>query len=324
MFATDVLEPLIPLAVRADAGGLDRVWTTEYLHRDAVARALALLLATSRLQVGTGVAYAFTRLPDGMAALAGDVQRMSGGRFALGLSPGTRGVRRWFGADFEPPAPRLREYVAAVRRSWEKDPRMDNPPDVFASALNPIMARSVARTCDGVLLHPLAVGRVHLYERLLPALRRGIAEREGPLDVVAWCITSIDSDEERARARGKAQLAFYLSTPSYRTIVEGTAWEAVPTAVQTTYDDSGRTASWKELARFIPDALLDELVVCGTPSQVRSRAIALERDLSEAGVTEMVYQTVGADLSDSEVVGNCELILDTFATPEDASAGRPA
>ncbi len=312
VFATDALEPLTALAVRAEAAGLDRVWTTEYLHRDAVIRALALLQATSTLEVGTGIAYAFTRLPDGMAAMAGDVQRISGGRFALGLSPGTRGVRRWFGADFDPPAPRLADYVTAVRDSWQRDPRMTQPPPVFAAALNPVMARYAARTCDGVLLHPLGIARVHLHERLLPALARGAQERTEPLQIAAWCITSVDDDEQLARARARAQLAFYLSTPSYRTIAEGTAWESVPTAVRTAYDDSGRKAAWSELAELIPDSLVDEVALAGTPAQVRERAAQWESELGALGVTEMVFQTVGASVSDDEVVANCDQIIDVF------------
>jgi len=85
VFATDALEPLVGLAKMAEDAGFDRVWTTEYPGRDAVARALAIALGTGRIGVGTGIAYAFTRAPLAMAGLAGDVQRLAGGRFALGL-----------------------------------------------------------------------------------------------------------------------------------------------------------------------------------------------------------------------------------------------
>ena len=322
VFATDALEPLAELARQAERAGFDRVWTTEYVHRDAIARALGIALGTSRIEVGTGIAYAFSRVPLAMAAIAADVQRMSGGRFALGISPGTRGVRRWYGAEFDPPAPRLAEYVGAVRAAWDDDPRLDAPPPLFAAALNPIMSRTVARTCDGALLHPLALARVHLHERLLPALREGAEGRTGAFQIAAWSVTSIDADEQRARDRGRAQLAFYLSTPSYRTIAEGTDWEHVPEAVRTAYDDSGRRAPWSELAALIPETLLDELVLSGTPDQVRAKAERLEAELAEVGVTELVFQTVGADLSDAELVANCEQIIEVLGPRR--APGRPA
>ncbi|MGH9000604.1 MAG: LLM class flavin-dependent oxidoreductase, partial [Acidimicrobiia bacterium] len=84
VFATDALEPLSELGRAAEQAGFDRVWTTEYPGRDAVARALAIGLATGRIGIGTGITYAFTRPPLAMAALAADVQRLCGGRFALG------------------------------------------------------------------------------------------------------------------------------------------------------------------------------------------------------------------------------------------------
>jgi alkanesulfonate monooxygenase SsuD/methylene tetrahydromethanopterin reductase-like flavin-dependent oxidoreductase (luciferase family) len=328
VFATDELEPLPALARRAESGGLDRVWTTEYVHRDAVARALAIALATERIGVATGIAYAFTRLPLAMAAMAADVQRLAGGRFALGISSGTRGVRRWFGAEFDPPAPSIGAYADALRGAWAENPDLlGQPPRLYAAALNPIMTRTVARKCDGALLHALALSRVHLHERLLPALREGLSQREtdSPFELAAWCITSIDEDEERARELARRQLAFYLSTPSYGTVSAGTSWEGVAEQVRAAFDASERKASWGELSSLIPDTVLDELTISGPPAAARERAAALEAELRPLGVTELVFQTAGADVSGAELVANCERIADVLGTgapsPEPQSAG---
>jgi len=312
VFATDALEPILDLAAQADRAGFDRVWTTEYLHRDAVARALAIAMRTERIGVGTGIAYAFSRLPLAMAALAADVQRLSGGRFTLGVSSGTRGVRRWYGAEFDPPAPAMAQYVTALREAFARDPALATPPPIHAAVLNPIMTRTVAATCDGALLHPLAVGRVHLERRVMPALRRGAQDRAIPLEVVAWCITSIDPDEELARRRARAQLAFYLSTPSYRTVAEGTAWEEVPALVREAFEGSDRRPEWSRLGEIVPDALVDELTLTGTPESVRDRAAELSARLAAAGVTELVFQTVGVDLGADELTANCTQIIDAL------------
>lgn len=313
VFATDALDPLAGLAQRAEQAGFARVWTTEYLGRDAIARALAIALATERIEVGTGIAYAFTRVPRQMAALAADVQRLSHGRFALGISSGTRGVRRWYDAEFDPPGPRLAAYADALREAWRTDTALEATPPIFGAALNPIMTRLTARSCDGIVLHPLGRARVHLHERLLPALRRGQQERGGPLELAAWCVTSIDADAERARERARAQLAFYFSTPSYRTVVEGTDWEEVPGRVREAFDASGRRAPWSELAPLVPDELVDELAVWGSPTSVVGQVEALEAELAEVGVSELVLQTVGADLDEAEVVDNCDQIIGALA-----------
>lgn len=321
VFATDELEPLPELARRAEAGGLDRVWTTEYVGRDAVARALAVALATERIGVATGIAYAFTRVPLAMAAMAGDVQRLSGGRFGLGISTGTRGVRRWYGAEFEPPAPALAEYAEKLRESWQRMPELSEPPPVYGAVLNPIMTRHVARSCDGALLHALALSRTHLGERVLPALEKGRSQREDDheLEVCAWVITSIDDDEERARENARRQLAFYLSTPSYRTVAEGTSWEQVAGEVREAFDASDRKAGWGELSHLIPDEVVDELTISGTPAVARERAAALEAELAGLGVTELVFQTAGADVSAAELVSNCEQIADVLGADSEVT-----
>jgi alkanesulfonate monooxygenase SsuD/methylene tetrahydromethanopterin reductase-like flavin-dependent oxidoreductase (luciferase family) len=321
VFATDEIEPLAELARTAERGGLDRVWTTEYVGRDAVARALAVALATERIEVATGIAYAFTRVPLAMAALAADVQRFAGGRFALGISSGTRGVRRWFDAEFEPPAPRIAAYAEALREAWAKMPDLDPPPRIYAAALNPAMTRTVARECDGALLHALALGRTHLRERVLPALREGIEKRADgrPLEIAAWCITSIDEDEELARELARRQLAFYLSTPSYGTVAAGTVWEGVPEAVRAAFEESGRKADWSELSHLIPDELVDELTISGSPGDAKAQAEALEAELSALGITELVFQTAGAGVATSDLVSNCEQIADVLGADSKVS-----
>jgi alkanesulfonate monooxygenase SsuD/methylene tetrahydromethanopterin reductase-like flavin-dependent oxidoreductase (luciferase family) len=314
VFATDELEPLPELARRAESAGLDRVWTTEYVGRDAVARALLIATETERIGVATGIAYAFTRVPLAMAGLTADVQRISGGRFALGISSGTRGVRRWYGAEFEPPAPSIAGYADSLREAWGRIGELETPPPIYAAALNPVMTRWVARSCDGALLHALALSRVHLRERVLPALREGYGQREheGDFEVPIWCITAIDEDEEKAREMARRQLAFYLSTPSYKTVTAGTDWEPVADAVREGFDASGRKAAWGELSGLIPDAVVDELTIAGTPAVAREKAAALEAELRELGVTELVFQTAGADVSSSELISNCEQIADVL------------
>ena len=57
----------------------------------------------------------------------------------------------------------------------------------------------------------------------LGGIARATKDRATPLQVAMWCITSVDRDEEHARATASRQTAFYLSTPSYATVVAGSA-----------------------------------------------------------------------------------------------------
>jgi alkanesulfonate monooxygenase SsuD/methylene tetrahydromethanopterin reductase-like flavin-dependent oxidoreductase (luciferase family) len=311
VFATEALEPLVGLARDAERAGFDRVWTTEYLQRDAVARALAIALGTDTIGVGTGIAYAFTRLPVAMAALAADVQRLAEGRFALGLGTGTRGVRRWYGAEFDPPARQFAAYADELRKTWAGMPGLADTgaPPIFGAGLNPVMTRTAVRAGDGVLLHPLALVRTHLQERLLPAIRKGCQDREAGTFVAVWAITSIAADEEVAREHARRQVAFYLSTPSYGSVVEGTPWASVAGSIRDAFDGSGRRATWDELAPLVPDSLIDEIALVGTPETVAGKATLLEEELRSHGIDELVFQTVGAGLDEEEVVHNCAEII---------------
>jgi alkanesulfonate monooxygenase SsuD/methylene tetrahydromethanopterin reductase-like flavin-dependent oxidoreductase (luciferase family) len=318
VFATDALAPLPELARQAERAGLDRVWTTEYEGRDAIVRALAIAQATERIGVATGIAYAFARTPRAMAAAAADVARLSGGRFALGIGPGTPGIRRRYGAEeFTPPARRIATYVDDLRQAWSEDQGLPEPPKVYAAALQPVMARTAARVCDGVLLHALALTRTHLNERLVPALGEGLAQRAGhpAPEIVAWCVTVVDEDEAAARERARAQLAFYLVTPSFAPVTAGTAWEPAAAALREAFEASSRRAGWEELARLVPDGLVDELAIWGGPARVRERAGNLEAELRPLGVTELVFQTAGAALDARGLVGDGERIVAAFRRP---------
>jgi hypothetical protein len=47
---------------------------------------------------------------------------------------------------------------------------------------------------------------------------------------------------------------------------------------------------------------------------------ALERELAELGVDELVFQTVGIDLAEDRAVAHCEAIIRTLGTPAAVAA----
>src|SRR4051812_7546996 len=102
------------LARHVERAGLSGLVVTEAGRTAYLACAAAALAAD--IDLATGIAVAFPRSPMVTAQVAWELAEASGGRFRLGLGTQVRAhVERRYGSEFDPPGPRLREYVEAVR-----------------------------------------------------------------------------------------------------------------------------------------------------------------------------------------------------------------
>jgi probable F420-dependent oxidoreductase len=224
--------------------------------RTAYLSVAAGALATERLAWSTGIAVAFPRSPMVTAQVAWELAEASRGRFRLGLGTQVRAhmVRR-YGVEFEPPGPRLEEYVRAVRacfdafagdqpldfhgrfheltllnEMWSPGPIDVPAPPVDVAAVNPWMLRMAGRVADGVHVHPLGQAgylRTTVQEEI--AAGATSAGRD-PAEItrIVPCFTIVgDSDAEREPYRRfvRTQLAFYGSTPNYAFIFEQAGFE---------------------------------------------------------------------------------------------------
>ena len=119
----------VPAAARAaEVAGYDGLVTTENQHEPFLALGVASV-NTTRVTLHTGIAIAFSRSPMPVANACWDLQVASRGRFVLGLGSQVRAHNeRRFGVPWSAPAPRLREYVEALRaiwRCWETGEKLD-------------------------------------------------------------------------------------------------------------------------------------------------------------------------------------------------------
>ncbi len=237
----------IPAAVaRIEADGYDGVTTLENRHDPFLPLAVAAVHSTT-LGLSTGVAIAFPRSPMAVANIGWDLQQASGGRFELGLGTQVRGHNeRRFSVPWSAPAPRIEEYVRAVRAIWRTwatgepldfegehyrftlmtpnftpEPLATDPPPITLAAVGPGMLRAAGRVADGVRLHGFCT-RAYLEAEVLPQLDAGLAvsgRRRGEGFTVAgggFVCTGAD-DEEVARAVEfvRYRIGFYGSTRAY-------------------------------------------------------------------------------------------------------------
>src|SRR3954465_11338663 len=105
-------------AKAAEAAAYDGLLTMENKHDPFLAHAIAAV-NTDRIELGTSVAIAFPRSPMVVANASWDLQVASRGRFGLGIGPQIKPHNeRRFSVPWTAPAPRLREYVHALRAIW--------------------------------------------------------------------------------------------------------------------------------------------------------------------------------------------------------------
>ena len=283
-----------PAAQAAEAAGFDALMTTELGH-DVLAPLAFAAVATERVELTPSIAVAFPRSPTVLASQAWDLQATSRGRFVLGLGPQVKGHNeRRFGIAWSPPAPRLREYIEALRaiwRCWETGEKLDYhgkhyaltlmTPDfspertglpmvpVTISAVGPAMLRLAGELCDGVRLHPIC-SRRYLEEVCLPAMLDGMARtgrRREHFDIHGGGFVCTGPDEaavRKAMDAARFRVAFYGSTRTYMPILKLHGLEDLGHKLHG-MSVQGR---WKEMASQISDDTLCLFAACGTYAEI--------------------------------------------------------
>jgi probable F420-dependent oxidoreductase len=282
------------LARDLEADGYAGAWAPETGH-DPFFPLLLAARATERLQVGTAIAVAFARNPMTMAMLANDMQLYSEGRFMLGLGSQIKPhIERRFSMPWSHPAPRMREFVLAMRAvwaCWNDGTKLDfagefythtlmnpffnpgpNPygtPKVFLAAVGELMTEVAGEVADGLLVHGFTTER-YLREVTLPALDRGLAKSGRSRDQVqvaypGFVVTGVDEGStEAARGAVKAQIAFYGSTPAYKPVLELHGWGDLHPELNTL----SKKGEWGTMAGLIDDEVLDAFAVVAPVDEV--------------------------------------------------------
>ncbi len=278
-----------PTAKMAEGAGFDALMTLELGHDAFMPLSLAAL-ATQRVELTTSIAVAFPRSPTVLALQAWDIHANSGGRFVLGLGSQVKGHNeRRYGITWSPPAPRLREYIEALRALWHcwetrsklnyqgehykltlMTPDFSPEPTGLAmvpitiAAVGPAMLSLAGRSCDGVRLHPIC-SRKYLEEVCLPRMLAGM-EKSGRkrenFDVHGGGFVCTGPDEESVAKTmnwARSRVAFYASTRTYLPILASHGLEDLGAKLHR-LSVEGR---WKDMAAEIDDDTLRIFAACG-------------------------------------------------------------
>jgi probable F420-dependent oxidoreductase len=313
----ETMAELVEASRAAEDAGFESLWTPE-LHRSAFVPAAAMATATSRVDVGTGIALAFVRSPMITALSALDVDDLSGGRFRLGLGSGVKRLNEdWHNATFGRPAVHVRETVELVRRfvaearlgrpieysgehydvhvrGWERpfaQPRERIP--VYLAAMGPLMTRLAGEVADGWIAHELG-SPAYLREEILPHLETGLARagrERGELVVMPSAVCVPHDDPRQAKRWAAGLVAFYASVRTYADFFafHGFGEEAARIG------ERFRAGDTSGMIDACPDDMVDAFTFAGTPDEVRKR---LE---GYAGIADVVKVTPPTHMVPEEV-----------------------
>jgi probable F420-dependent oxidoreductase len=286
-----------PAAKAIEAGGFTGVSTQEN-RQDAFLPLAVAATQTESLELRTNIAIAFARSPMVAANMSWDIQRASKGRFTLGIGSQVKGhnVRR-FSVPWSPPAPRMREYVQALRAIWDcwaKGTKLDyqgehyqfslmtpnftpepcehGAPKVQIAAVGPVMMKVAAEECDGVMLHAFCTGK-YLEEVILPRLDEGLetsGRSRADFEISGGGFVATGADDEAVNKVFewvRMRIGFYGSTPSYWPVFEQHGWEDLGHKL----NDMSKKGQWDQMTQEVSDDIVHEFCAVGRFDQIADK-----------------------------------------------------
>ncbi|MFD1369156.1 LLM class F420-dependent oxidoreductase [Actinoplanes sichuanensis] len=271
----------------ADAGFTD-AWSAEVNGTDGFTPLTLAAAWEPRLRLGTAIAPAFTRGPGLLAMTAAALAEAAPGRFQLGIGASSPVVvGDWNAVDFERPFARSRDVLRFVRsalagelvdgdfdtfsvRRFRLERPPATPPGILLAALRPGMLRLAAAEADGVILNWLSAADV----------TTAVAETKeagAGFDVAARIFVIPTEDAGYARTVGRRMITAYLTVPAYAAFHRWLGREELLAPMWQAWQSGDR----KGALAAIPDSLVDELIVHGSPAECRARVQAY----ADAGVT---------------------------------------
>ncbi len=254
--------------------GYTDLWSSEADGTDAFTP-LALAAAwTPDLRLGTAIVPVYTRGPALLAQSVAALAEAAPGRLAVGIGTSSEViVEGWNALRFDKPYQRTRDLVAFLRRALSGERvdeqfetfavrgfRLGRPPQVvppiLVAALRPGMLRLAGRDGDGAIINWLAADDVPR-----------VVEEIGPgREVVARIFVCPSEDAEAVRHQARRLIAAYLTVPVYAAFHE---WLGRADQLRGLWD-AWAAGDRKTAAAAIPDAVVDSLVIHGSPAEVRA------------------------------------------------------
>ena len=306
----------IDKVLEAERLGYASVWTAEAYGSDAVSPAAWLLARTTRIHVGTGIMQIPARTPAMTAMTAMTLDALSGGRFRLGLGvSGPQVAEGWHGQPFGKPLVKTREYVEILRAILKREKPLEFRGEyyqipyagpnatglgkplksilhgraslpVYLAAVGPKNVALAAEIADGWIPVFYSARRAAMFRDWLEEGFKAAGRARGAFDVMPMVTVVVGPDIAACRAVVKPRVALYVGGMGargrnfYNDIARRYGYEDAAKTIQDLYL-SGRKP---EAEAAVPDALVDEVALCGPKERIRERLA----EWKGAGVTTLL------------------------------------
>lgn len=263
----------------ADLGYTD-IWSAEADGADAFTPLAMAAAWEPRLRLGTAIVPAYTRSPACFAQSVASLADAAPGRFAIGIGSSSNViVERWNGVPFVEPYKKVRDVVRFLRDALSGEKvakaydtfeiqgfrlgiRPEVAPPILVAALREGMLRLAAREGDGAIINWLSPADVAQVAAVVRDAAGGVDK-----EIVARIFVCPSENTAQVREAAKFAIAAYLNVPVY---AEFHRWLGRGPVLQPMWD-AWQAGDRKAALAAIPDHVVDELVVHGSPAECRAK-----------------------------------------------------
>jgi len=285
-------DALTRIVREAEDAGLEGIWAPQ-IHSPPFVTLAAAAMVSKRIQLGTGIALAFTRSPVETALSALDLDTISGGRTVLGLGTSIRTFNEdVHGVVYGKPVAHLREVVKIVRAITTEGDKgklgkfegqyhrvdlsalrtgklvRDRIPIWLPPLFEPTV-RLAGEVADGLTGHPVWSARWISNEvsRTLKDALSKAGRKRSDFKINLWIYTAINKDRQKAIDDARGTVAFYSQIAQYEKYFAAHGFGENARGVRA-------AAAGKDFAamrKAVPDEMVTTFALAGTPDDVREQ-----------------------------------------------------
>jgi alkanesulfonate monooxygenase SsuD/methylene tetrahydromethanopterin reductase-like flavin-dependent oxidoreductase (luciferase family) len=264
----------VDLARRAEDAGFHNLFMVEgVLSNDGVITAAMMAARTSRVLIGTNIANVYVRHPVMLGTAAVAIDEIAPERLVLGLGPNNRTMITQAGFTWGDPREVLQATTATLRAVFAGQGVSGLRQPRAASHAIPIHWAGMAlETCaaagahaDGLMLYINTPAR---YGRAVARFRRAATQAGRDPDRLSVSLlipTFIHEDLPTARRAAREFLVHYARWPHYAKTFAASGYADEMDRVAQAY----RVGDVATALTALSDALLDDVVLLGSPSRIR-------------------------------------------------------